>query len=158
MGQRMPSTPNYSSAPRWLKTCVSTLFAVVRRVVCAYDLGLELSALIGHRWEAFDAAPGWHEDGRAIELAGKPIAKATAHGVVPTAERERSPEPLMMTSSNADLHRLCEMAHASLVLDADAVDALATLERSAPSTHLLSRLDPSHLVRRAVSDIRPARR
>lgn len=158
MDQRAPSTPDDSSAPRWLKTHASALFAAVRRVVpdslCAYDLGYELSALIGHRWDAFDAHRDHTRMAWAMGLAGDLIARATARGVVPTLERQRHGEPLMRTLTSADLHRLSEMARAPLDLDAEAVEALASVERGAPPAASLSKLDPSHLVSLSSSDAR----
>lgn len=85
---------------------------------------------------------------------GELIARATVRGVVPTVERQRSGDPLMMTLSDADLHDLSAMAHASFDLDAEAIGALSTLPHSAPSIDLVSRLDPSHLVRLSSSEIR----
>lgn len=163
MEQRVLSAPGDPSAWRWLETHASTLFAAVRQVVpdsvCTYDLGLELAAMIGHRWEAFDAGRDRTRMAWSIRLAGELIARAIARGVVPTTERRRTPAPLTLTVSNADLHRLSELARTTpLDLDADAVDALAALGRSAPPAHLLSSLDPSHLIRRASSDVLPGAR
>lgn len=131
----------------------STLFVVVRRAVpdsvCAYDLGLELSALIGHRWDAFDARRDGTRLAWSIGLAGELIARATARGVVLTVERQRGGEPLMMTLSDADLSDLSAMAHAplDLDLDPDAIGALSRLLARAPSAGVVSGLEPSHLVR-----------
>jgi hypothetical protein len=144
MGHDEPSTPHAAPAASWLQTHAGILFAAVRRVVgdslCAYDLGLELSALIGHRWNSFD--PGG--DGTRMAWALRP-----------TGERCRgAAEPEVRTLSREDLHQLSELARTPLDLDDDAGDALAAMERSAPSPGMLSRLAPSGLVTRLASDVR----
>lgn len=157
MSQRRPSHDD-TSASRWLEAHANTLFAVVRCVVpdslSAYDLGFELAALIGHAWDAFEADRNRTRMGWAIRLADELIARAVARGVVPTLERHRGGEPLMMTLSSADLHRLSDLARGSLDVEQDASAALAAMRRRAPSPGDLSSLSPSHLVRRASADVR----
>ncbi|MGH2968738.1 MAG: hypothetical protein ACRDK0_06700 [Solirubrobacteraceae bacterium] len=122
--------------------------------LCTYDLGLELSALIGHRWDTFDADRHATRMAWALVLATELVAEATVRSVVPTGEARRGAEPQVVTLSSEDLERLSELAHGSLHLDEDAGDALAAMERGAPSPGVLSRLRPSDLVRRCPSDVR----
>ena len=161
MSQRRPPQED-ASAARWLPANANTLFAAVRCVVpdslCAYDLGFELSALIVRGWNEFDAQRKATRMGWAIRLADELIARAAARGVVPTLERHRGGEPLMMTLSGADLHDLSELANSPLDLDEDAGDALAAMRGRAPTPGALSSLSPSHLVRRASSDVQEERR
>lgn len=156
MSQRRPS-PDHASAAGWLRAHANILFAAVRRVVpdslCAYDLGFELSALIVRGWDEFEAHPNETRMGWAIRLADELIARAAARGVVPTLERHRDGEPLMMTLSSADLHDLSELANSPLDLDEDAGAALAAMQRRAPTPEALWSLSLSHLVRRASSDV-----
>ena len=158
MDERQPSTPHDAPAARWLAENAGILFTAIRRVVadslCAYDLGLELSALVGHRWDTFDAERHATRMAWALLLAAELVAEATARAVVPTGERRRGAEPQVVTLSGADLQRLSELAQASLELDKDAGDVLAAMERGAPSPEALSRLRPSDLVRRLPSDVR----
>ena len=159
MGQDDPSTPQDPPAARWLQTHATILFAAVRRVVpdslCAYDLGLELSALVGHRWEGFDSGRDGTRMAWALRLATELVGRAVARGAVPTGERHRATaEPELLMLSGADLHRLSALARAPLPLDDDACDALAAMERSAPAPTSLSGLSPSSLVARLTSEIR----
>lgn len=158
MDERQPSTPHDAPAARWLAEHASILFAAIRRVVadslCAYDLGLELSAIVGHRWDTFDAERHATRMAWALLLATDLVAEATAREVVPTSERRRGAEPQVVALSGADLTRLSELAHASLELDKDAGDALAAMERGAPSPGAPSGLRPSDLVRRSSSEVR----
>ncbi len=154
-----PSTRQDPPASRWLQTHATILFAAVRRVVgdslCAYDLGLELAALVGHRWERFDSARDGTRTAWALGLATELIDHAVDRGAVPTGERCRAKAaPETLTLSAQDLHSLSELARAPLPLDDDAGDALAAMERSAPSPAALSRLAPSSLVRRIPSEVR----
>jgi hypothetical protein len=156
MSQRR-AAPDDASAARWLRAHANTLFATVRCVVpdslCAYDLGFELSALIARGWDELEAHPNETRMGWAIRLADELIARAAARGVVPTLERHRSGEPLMLTLSSADLHDLSELASAPWDLDEDAGAALAAMRRRVPTPAALSSLEPSHLVRRASSEV-----
>ncbi len=158
MEQHQPSISEGLTAARWLETNASILFAAVRRVVpdslCAYDLALELSAMLGHRWPTFEPSRDGTRLAWALRLATELIADATARGLVPKSERHRGGAPAQTTLSAADLHRLSELAHASLHLDEDAGHALAAMERGAPSPGALARLVPSDLVRRSPSDVR----
>lgn len=158
MDQRQPATPHDAPAARWLAENAGILFTAIRRVVadslCAYDLGLELSALVGHRWDTFATDQHATRMAWALLLAGELIAEATARAVVPTGERRRNAQPQVMTLSSEDLERLSALAHGSLHLGEDADDALAAMQRSAPSPGALSRLRPSDLVRRSLSDVR----
>jgi len=158
MDLRQPPTPHDAPAARWLAENAGILFSAIRRVVadslCAYDLGLELSALIGHRWDTFDTARHATRTAWALLLATELIADATARAVVPTGERRRGAEPQVVTLSTEDLQRLSELAHAALHLGERAGDALAAMERGAPSPGVLSGLRPSDLVRRSPSDVR----
>ncbi|MBA3304358.1 MAG: hypothetical protein H0U25_00305 [Thermoleophilaceae bacterium] len=159
MGHDEPSTPHAAPAASWLQTHAGILFAAVRRVVgdslCAYDLGLELSALIGHRWNSFDPGGDGTRMAWALRLAIQLVDRAAERGAVPTGERCRgAAEPEVRTLSREDLHQLSELARTPLDLDDDAGDALAAMERSAPSPGMLSRLAPSGLVTRLASDVR----
>ena len=158
MDQHQPSTPHDAPAARWLRENAGVLFSAIRRVVadslCAYDLGLELSALIGHRWGTFDAARHATRTAWTLQLAAELFAEATGRGVVPTGERRRGSAPQVVPLSDKHLQRLSELARAPLHLDKDAGDALAAMQRGAPSPEVLSRLRPSDLVRRSSSDVR----
>jgi hypothetical protein len=158
MEQGQASSPDGSPAAGWLKTHATVLFAAIRRVVpdslCAYDLGLELSAHIGHRWDSFDAERDGNRTAWAIRLATDLIADATARGLVPAGERHRGGEPSVVELSAVHLDDLSRIARASLHLDEHAGDALAAMERSAPSPGALSRLRPSNLVLLSHSGIR----
>jgi len=159
MEQDDPSARQDPPAARWLRTHASTLLAAVRRVVpdslCAYDLGAELSALLGHRWESFDSGRDGTRTAWALRLATELVARAADRGAVPTIERNRGTvEPEVLMLSREDLHRLSELARAPLDLGDDARDALAAMERSAPSPGALSRLTSSNLVDRRSSDVR----
>lgn len=158
MAQSHSSTPGDAPATRWLAENAGVLFAAIRRVVAdslrAYDLGLELSARIGHRWETFDADRHATRMAWALLLAAELVDDATTRAAVPTGERRRGAEPQVVTLSPADLQRLSELARATLGLDEAAADALAAMERSAPSPGALSGLRPSDLVRRSPSEVR----
>ena len=160
MGNDDPSS-NRTDPPaaRWLETHAGVLFAALRRVVgdslCAYDLGLELSALVGHRWESYDDSRDGTRTAWALRLAAELVDGAASRGAVPAGERHRAAaEPEVLMLSGEDLHRLSDLARAPLALDDDAGDALAALERSAPSPSTLSRLAASSLVGRRSSDVR----
>jgi len=156
--QPKPSTPHDAPAARWLAKNAGILFSAIRRVVadslCAYDLGLELSALIGHRWDTFDTDRQATRTAWALQLAAELVTEAAAGTVVPTGERWRGTEPQVATLSAEDLERLSELARAPLHLDEEAGDALAAMERGAPSPRALSGLRPSDLVRRCTFDVR----
>ncbi len=158
MGQRPPSIPHDAPAAQWLAENAGILFLAIRRVVadslCSYDLGLEVSALIGHRWDTFDSDRHATRMAWALLLATELITDATTRAAVPTGERRRVAAPQVVTLSIQDLERLSELAHAPLQLDEDAGDALAAMERGAPSPGALSGLRPSDLVRRSTSDVR----
>ena len=158
MAQSPPSTPDDAPGTRWLAENAGILFSAIRRVVadslCAYDLGLELSARIGHRWDTFDPDRHATRMAWALLLAAELVADASARAAVPTGERRRGAEPQVVTLSTGDLHGLSDLAHAALQLDEAAADALAAMERGAPSPAALSRLRPSDLVRRSPSDVR----
>jgi hypothetical protein len=151
--QPRPSNPQNGPASEWLAEHAHVLFAAVRRVVadalCAYDLGLELSALIGHRWDTFDAERHVTRMAWALTLAAE-----IARGAIPTGERRRGAGARVVTLSTADLQRLSDLARESLSLDDAAGDALAAMQRGAPSPGSLSRLRVSDLVRRSSSDVR----
>jgi len=151
------STPHDPSAAPWLAENAGILFSAIRRVVadsmCAYDLGLELSALISHRWATFDADRHATRMAWALRLATELIGEAGARAAVPTVGR-RGAEPQVVTLSTADLHRLSRLARAPLRLDEAAAEALAAMERSAPSPAALSGLRLSGLVVRSSSDVR----
>jgi len=157
VAQSHPSTPDDAPAT-WLAENAGTLFAAIRRVVadslCAYDLGLELSARIGHRWETFDAERHATRMAWALLLAAELIGEASARAAVPIGERRRGAEPRVVTLSPADLQRLSDLARAALELDEAAADALAAMERSAPSPAALSGLRPSELVHPSPSEVR----
>ena len=158
MDQPQPATPHDAPATRWLAENAGILFCAIRRVVTdslyAYDLGLELSALLGHRWDTFDSDRHATRMAWALLLVTELIAEATAQAVVPAGERRRHAHPQVVTLSTEDLERLSELANASLQLDEDAGDALTAMERGAPSPGALSELRPSDLVRRSTSDVR----
>ncbi len=158
MDPRQSATPHDAPAARWLGENAGIIFSAIRRAVtdslCAYDLGLELSALIGHRWDTFDAERHATRICWALLLAAELLADATARTVVPSGERRRNAQPPVVTLSAAELQRLSDLAHASLLLDEDAGNALAALQRGAPSPAALSRLQPSDLVRRSPSAVR----
>jgi hypothetical protein len=94
MDQRQPATPHDAPAARWLAENAGILFSAIRRVVadslCAYDLGLELSALLGHRWDMFDADRHKTRMAWALLLATELVAEASARALVPTGERRRA--------------------------------------------------------------------
>jgi hypothetical protein len=156
--QPRPSNPQNGPAAEWLAEHAHELFAAVRRVVadalCAYDLGLELSALIGHRWDTFDAQRHLTRMAWALRLAAEIVSEASARGAIPTGERRRGAGARVVTLSAADLQRLSDLARESLSLDDAAGDALAAMQRGAPSPGSLSRLRVSDLVRRSSSDVR----
>jgi hypothetical protein len=156
--EQQPSTPDDAPPTQWLAANADTLFAAIRRVIadslCAYDLGLELSALIGHRWGSFDSERHRARLAWALILAGDLIADATARAAVPTAERRRAAQPRVVTLSASDLRRLSELGRSPLQLDGASADALAAMERGAPSPAALSGLRSSELVRRATSEVR----
>lgn len=157
MDQGQSATPHDAPAARWLAENAGTLFSAVRRVVadslCAYDLGLELSALIGHRWDTFDSDRHATRMAWALRLAIDMVGEASARAAVPTLERRRGAHPQVVSLSVADLQRLSELAREPLQLDKAAADALAAMERGAPSPGALSELRPSDLVRRSSSDV-----
>lgn len=159
MGQDDPSTPQDPPAARWLETHASILFAAVRRVIpdslCAYDFGLELSALVGHQWECFDSARDGTRMAWALRLATELVDRAADRGAIPSVERHRgTAEPEVVMLSGEDLHRLSELAHAPLPLDDEAGDALTAMGRGAPSPGALSGLGSSSLVGRLPSEVR----
>jgi len=119
-----------------------------------YDLGLELSALIAHRWGTFDGDRQGTRMGWAFLLAAGLIAEATARSVVPTGERRRGGDPQAVILSSEDLERLSDLSRRLPRLDEDAGEVLAAMERGAPSPEKLSELRPSALVRRCGSDVR----